>query len=108
MQTVIFACVHNAGRSQMAAAFLDQMANPALARAISAGTRPAALGSHWVWLKWPGRRPPWSYSFRPARRRSRRRLVPVAIASVMATGACNGSDADHAALDPAIDHGHRA
>ena len=42
MQTVIVACVHNAGRSQMAAAFFNQMANPALARAISAGTRPAA------------------------------------------------------------------
>src|SRR5262249_25952698 len=41
MNTVIFACVHNAGRSQMAAAFFDKMANPALARARSAGTRPA-------------------------------------------------------------------
>ena len=40
MKTVIFACVHNAGRSQMAAAFFEQLANPALARAISAGTRP--------------------------------------------------------------------
>ena len=37
---VIFACVHNAGRSQMAAAFFEQLANPALARAISAGTQP--------------------------------------------------------------------
>jgi arsenate reductase len=42
MNTVIFACVQNAGRSQMAAAFFQQMANPALARALSAGTRPAA------------------------------------------------------------------
>ena len=42
MKTVIFACVQNAGRSQMAAAFFEQMANPALARAVSAGTRPAA------------------------------------------------------------------
>lgn len=41
MHTVIFACVQNAGRSQMAAAFFDQLANPALARAFSAGTRPA-------------------------------------------------------------------
>ncbi len=41
MKTVIFACVHNAGRSQIAAAYFDQMANPALARALSAGTRPA-------------------------------------------------------------------
>jgi glycerol uptake facilitator-like aquaporin len=42
MTMVIFACVHNAGRSQMAAAFFNEMANPALARAVSAGTRPAA------------------------------------------------------------------
>ena len=40
MKTVVFACVHNAGRSQMAAAFFEQLANPALARAVSAGTRP--------------------------------------------------------------------
>jgi arsenate reductase len=40
MKTVIFACVHNAGRSQMAAAFFNQLADPALARAISAGTSP--------------------------------------------------------------------
>jgi arsenate reductase len=38
---VIFACLHNAGRSQMAAAFFNQMTDPARARAISAGTRPA-------------------------------------------------------------------
>ena len=41
MKTVIFACVHNAGRSQMAAGFFARMADPAIARAISAGTRPA-------------------------------------------------------------------
>ena len=40
MFTVIFACVHNAGRSQMAAAFFNQLADPAKARAISAGTEP--------------------------------------------------------------------
>lgn len=40
MQTVIFACVHNAGRSQMAAAFFNQLADPAKARALSAGTAP--------------------------------------------------------------------
>jgi glycerol uptake facilitator-like aquaporin len=39
--TVIFACVHNAGRSQMAAAFFNALADPAKARAISAGTEPA-------------------------------------------------------------------
>jgi len=37
---VIFACVHNAGRSQMSAAFFNALANPARARAISAGTSP--------------------------------------------------------------------
>lgn len=40
MQKVIFACVHNAGRSQMAAAFFNRLANPAKAVALSAGTRP--------------------------------------------------------------------
>ena len=37
---MIFACVHNAGRSQMAAAFFNTMADPAGATAISAGTQP--------------------------------------------------------------------
>ena len=37
---VIFACVHNAGRSQMAAAFFNHLSNPQKARAISAGTEP--------------------------------------------------------------------
>jgi arsenate reductase len=41
MTTVLFACVHNAGRSQMAAGFFNTLADPAKARAISAGTRPA-------------------------------------------------------------------
>jgi arsenate reductase len=40
MNTVIFACVHNAGRSQMSAAFFNQLVDPAKARAISAGTDP--------------------------------------------------------------------
>ena len=40
MTRVIFACVHNAGRSQMAAAWFNQLADPAKARAISAGTEP--------------------------------------------------------------------
>jgi arsenate reductase (thioredoxin) len=40
MKTVIFACVHNAGRSQMAAAWFNLLANPAEAQAISAGTEP--------------------------------------------------------------------
>lgn len=41
MTTVLFACVHNAGRSQMAAGFFNALADPALADAISAGTQPA-------------------------------------------------------------------
>ena len=41
MTTVLFACVHNAGRSQMAAAFFNAAANANKARAISAGTDPA-------------------------------------------------------------------
>ncbi len=41
MTTVLFACVHNAGRSQMAAAFFNALVNPLVARAISAGTAPA-------------------------------------------------------------------
>lgn len=40
MKTVIFACVHNAGRSQMAAAFFNAMAHPDRGRAVSAGTAP--------------------------------------------------------------------
>jgi glycerol uptake facilitator-like aquaporin len=40
MKTYIFACVHNAGRSQMAAAFFNLYAQPGC-RAISAGTAPA-------------------------------------------------------------------
>jgi arsenate reductase len=41
LKTVIFACIHNAGRSQMSAAFFNKYADPAKARAISAGTQPA-------------------------------------------------------------------
>lgn len=40
MVTVIFACVHSAGRSQMAAAFFNHFADPQKARALSAGTEP--------------------------------------------------------------------
>lgn len=40
MHKVIFACVHNAGRSQMAAAFFNQLADRTRAEAISAGTEP--------------------------------------------------------------------
>ena len=40
MNVVIFACVHNAGRSQMAAAWFNRLADPRKATAISAGTQP--------------------------------------------------------------------
>ena len=40
MRTYVFACVHNAGRSQMAAAWFNRLANPQAARAVSAGTEP--------------------------------------------------------------------
>ena len=42
MITVLFACVHNAGRSQIAAALFNQLCDPSRARAISAGTHPAS------------------------------------------------------------------
>ncbi len=42
MKIVLFACVHNAGRSQMAAAWFSQLADPQKARALSAGTQPAS------------------------------------------------------------------
>lgn len=40
MEIILFVCVHNSGRSQMAEAFFNQLAN-GKAQAISAGTQPA-------------------------------------------------------------------
>lgn len=40
MKTVLFVCVHNSGRSQMAEAFFNRLAG-GRARALSAGTKPA-------------------------------------------------------------------
>jgi arsenate reductase len=40
MDTVLFACVHNAGRSQMAAAWFNKICDGGKASAISAGTEP--------------------------------------------------------------------
>ncbi len=40
MDVVLFACVHNAGRSQMAAAWFNRVCDRTKARAISAGTQP--------------------------------------------------------------------
>ena len=41
LPTVLFVCVHNAGRSQMAAGFLRHLAGDRV-RVLSAGTQPAA------------------------------------------------------------------
>jgi len=41
LEKVVFACVHSAGRSQMAAALFNQLADPAWVHALSAGTQPA-------------------------------------------------------------------
>jgi arsenate reductase len=42
MNTVLFACIHNAGRSQMAAAWFNALADANKALAISAGTEPGS------------------------------------------------------------------
>ena len=42
MDKIVFACVHSAGRSQMAAAFFNHLADSSRVRATSAGTQPAA------------------------------------------------------------------
>lgn len=42
VKTYLFACVHNAGRSQMAAALFNLYGNPAECCGISAGTQPAS------------------------------------------------------------------
>ena len=50
MLKVIFACVHNAGRSQMAAAFFNQLADRQKAEAVSAGERsPACVCTQRCW-----------------------------------------------------------
>lgn len=41
MRLFVFACVHSAGRSQMAAALFNRVVDPARARAVAAGTQPA-------------------------------------------------------------------
>lgn len=43
MTIVLFACVHNAGRSQMAAAWFNALSDPQKARAVSAGTMPGTV-----------------------------------------------------------------
>lgn len=48
MDRVVFACRHNAGRSQMAAAFFNRVADPTLALAISGGTTPGNRVHHEV------------------------------------------------------------
>ena len=39
-ESVLFACIHNAGRSQMAAAFFNALADGSRVRGVSAGTQP--------------------------------------------------------------------
>ena len=41
-EKILFACVHNAGRSQMAAALFNLLADPTKAQALSAGTKPGS------------------------------------------------------------------
>jgi arsenate reductase (thioredoxin) len=48
METILFACVHNAGRSQMAAVWFNKMCDRTKARAISAGTQPGQRVHHEV------------------------------------------------------------
>ncbi len=52
MQTYIFACVHNAGRSQMAASFFNQLADPQKARAVSAGPSLVRVSILSFWRSW--------------------------------------------------------
>jgi arsenate reductase len=40
VKTVLFACLYNTRRSQMAAALFNKLADPTKARAVSAGTNP--------------------------------------------------------------------
>jgi arsenate reductase (thioredoxin) len=42
MDRIVFACLHNAGRSQIAQAWFNALADPKKARAVSAGSEPAA------------------------------------------------------------------
>lgn len=42
MKTILFVCIHNSGRSQMAEAFFNQLAD-GKAKAISAGTNPGSI-----------------------------------------------------------------
>jgi arsenate reductase len=48
LDTALFACVHNAGRSQMAAAWFNKLCDPKKAIAISAGTQPGERVHHGV------------------------------------------------------------
>lgn len=47
MTIVCFACVHNAGRSQMAAALWNALGDATRRRAIAAGTEPARVHLDW-------------------------------------------------------------
>jgi arsenate reductase (thioredoxin) len=41
VKTILFACVHSAGRSQMAAAWFNALVDPTKSKAVAAGTQPA-------------------------------------------------------------------
>jgi arsenate reductase len=41
MKTILFACLHNAGRSQITAAWFNALSDPRAAQTMSAGTQPA-------------------------------------------------------------------
>ena len=52
MPEVLFVCVHNAGRSQMAAALLDHYAGGRVT-VRSAGSEPAERSTRRSWSRWP-------------------------------------------------------
>ncbi len=50
--SVLFVCVHNAGRSQMAAGFLTALGGGRV-EVRSAGSAPAEASTPWPWRPWP-------------------------------------------------------
>ena len=51
MRTFIFACVHNAGRSQMSAAFFNQLADPNWRAASPPGLNLPSTFIRWLWTR---------------------------------------------------------
>ena len=52
LPTVLFVCVHNAGRSQMAAGFLQHLAGDRV-EVLSAGSHRPTPSTRWRWRPWP-------------------------------------------------------